>query len=144
MKNILNTKENEMSNKKLILVISGLLLVIIIVAVFSFNAKKEVAIGAADAGKNISLKQGDTLVVTLDGNVTTGYTWETTQEIPVLKQVGTAEQTPSNSNLGAPGQIVLKFQAVQAGQGKLTLVYHRPFEKDVPPLKTYSVDVTVQ
>ena len=133
-----------MSNKKWVLLISGLVLVIIFVAVLTLNTKKEVAIGAADAGKNISLKQGDTLVVTLDGNITTGYTWETAQDISILKQVGTAEQTPNSSKMGAPGQIVLKFQAVKAGQGKLTLVYHRPFEKDVPPLKTYSVDVTVQ
>jgi predicted secreted protein len=72
------------------------------------------------------------------------YTWETSQDISILKQVGSVEQTPSSSKMGAPGQIVLKFQAVQAGQGKLILVYHRPFEKDVPPAKTFSVDVTVQ
>ena len=133
-----------MTTKKWILLITGLVLVAIVVAIITSNAKKDVSIGAADAGKNISLKQGDTLVVTLDGNVTTGYTWEPSQDISILKQIGTAEQTPDSSKIGAPGQIVLKFQAVQAGQGKLTLVYHRPFEKDVPPAKTFSVDVTVQ
>ena len=130
------------------LLISGLILVIMIVAAFTMNSEKKVVIGASDAGKNIFLKQGDTMVVTLDGNVTTGYTWETTQDsskdISILKQVGTVEQTPNSNKMGAPGQVVLKFQAVKTGQEKLTLVYHRPFEKDVPPLKTYSVGVTVQ
>ncbi len=133
-----------MSSKKWILFISGLFLVIIAITAFTLGGKKDVAIGAADAGKTISLRQGDTLVVTLDGNTTTGYTWEASQAVSTLKQVGTAEFVPSSNKLGAPGQITLKFQAVQAGQGTLNLVYQRPFEKGVQPAKTFTINVTVR
>lgn len=133
-----------MSSKKWILFIAGLFLIIITVTAFTLGGKKVVAIGAAQAGKTISLRQGDTLVVTLDGNTTTGYTWEASQDVPVLKQVGTSEFVPGSNKLGAPGQITLKFQAVQAGQATLNLIYQRPFEKGVQPAKIFTINVTVR
>ncbi len=104
-----------------------------------------VNIGESDAGKSIELKKGNTLVVTLPGNVTTGYNWEMeAQEPAILKQAGEPEVTPDSDAIGAPGKIVLKFTAAQAGQATLKLVYHRPWEKGVAPIKTYEVTVVVK
>jgi inhibitor of cysteine peptidase len=98
-----------------------------------------------DAGTTISLNQGDTLVVALDGNITTGYTWEMLPMNPaVLQQVGIAEVTPDTAALGAGGKIALKFLAVKSGQAPLQLVYRRSFEQDVAPAKTFEVNVKVK
>ncbi len=99
----------------------------------------------ADAGKTIQLKNGDTLVVTLDGNITTGYNWEMLPQDPaILKQLGEPEVVPDSAALGAGGKITLKLQAVKTGQASLTLIYHRPWEKDVPPEKTFEVTILVK
>jgi inhibitor of cysteine peptidase len=107
--------------------------------------EKTVTLTDADAGKTIELQNGNLLVVTLDGNITTGFTWEMVpQTSAVLKQLGEPVVTPESSALGAGGKISLKFQAVKTGQASLTLIYHRSFEKDVPPEKTFEVTILVK
>jgi len=103
-------------------------------------------ISESDTGKTIRLKKGETLVVTLQGNVTTGYRWEieSQQPPPHLQQIGHPEVTPASELAGAPGTIVLKFTAIKAGQAPLKLIYHRAWEKGVPPAKTYEVTVVVE
>ncbi len=109
------------------------------------NAADPVAISASDAGKTIELKKGATLVVSLEGNPTTGYNWQVADPAPaILKQVGDVEVTPVSDAMGAPGTIVLKFSAVQAGQSTLKLAYHRSWEKGVAPEKTFEVTVVVK
>jgi inhibitor of cysteine peptidase len=99
----------------------------------------------ADAGKTIELQNGSLLVVSLDGNITTGFNWEMVPQTPtLLKQLGESEVTLDSAALGAGGKISLKFQAVQTGQASLTLIYHRSFEKDVPPEKTFEVTILVK
>lgn len=105
---------------------------------------KAVSIGAGDAGKTITINEGDTLVVTLDGNTTTGYNWLIQDMDPaILKQIGEPAYTPASNQLGAPGKIALTFQAVKTGQAKLVLNYMRAFEKDSAPLNTFEVTLVV-
>jgi len=106
---------------------------------------KTVTLTEAEAGKTIELQNGNLLVVVLDGNITTGFNWEMVPQTPaVLKQLGEPEANPDSSALGAGGKISLKFQAVQTGQASLTLIYHRSFEKDVSPEKTFEVTILVK
>ena len=104
-----------------------------------------IQIGEQDAGKTITLKTGDTLVVSLDGNMTTGFNWVPAPQNPVLlKQVGEPEVTPDSSELGAPGKIVLKFEAAAKGQTILHLDYKRPWEENTAPEKVFDVTVVVK
>ncbi len=108
------------------------------------TGKETRSIGANDAGKTISLSVGDTLEVTLEGNPTTGYNWEAANlDTSILKQVGDAAYTPESSAVGAPGQLVLRFEAVGSGETTLQLIYHRSFETGVAPLQTFEVTVQV-
>ncbi len=98
-----------------------------------------------DAGKIIELQQGDTLLVALEGNMTTGYTWlMQPANHPLLEQVGEPQVTPSSQLIGAGGVIALRFKAVNSGQAALRLVYARPWETDVLPEKTFEVTVVVK
>jgi inhibitor of cysteine peptidase len=108
-------------------------------------AQDSLKIGEQDAGKTVTLKMGDTLVVSLEGNVTTGFNWvPAPQEPALLQQVGEPEVTPVSDLVGASGTIVLKFKAAAAGQTLLRLDYKRPFEQDTPPVKTFEVTVIVK
>jgi len=108
------------------------------------NGKQTRSIGASDAGKTIGLSVGDTLEVTLEGNPSTGYNWEAANlQTSILKQVGDVAFTPASTAIGAPGQVVLRFEAVGSGQTTLQLIYHRPWETGVAPVQTYQVTVQV-
>lgn len=99
---------------------------------------------ASDNGRTIELQVGQVLTFTLDANPSTGYTWEMTKlDQKILQQIGEAEFTPDSTLPGAGGQQVFRFKAVSAGQTSLNLIYHRPWEKDVAPLKTFSLQVVV-
>lgn len=103
-----------------------------------------VNVSEQNASGNVQLHVGDRLVVTLDGNPTTGYTWEVvSNDLTILKPVGEAQFTPATSALGSGGKVTLQFQGVGAGQTPLKLIYHRPFETGVAPLKTFELTVTV-
>lgn len=109
------------------------------------QAAKPLTIGAQDAGKTITIKNGDTLVVELEGNITTGYTWVPAAQDPeLLTQVGETEVTPESDAIGAGGMIVLTFRANATGQTVLHLDYERPWESDVEPIQTFEVTVIVE
>jgi inhibitor of cysteine peptidase len=104
-----------------------------------------ITIGEADAGHTIKLEVGDSLVVALPGNITTGYNWiPAPQEPSLLEQVGEPKVTPASDLLGAPGMIALQFKAASAGQTTLHLDYRRSFEPDVAPEQTFEVAVIVK
>ncbi|MHC4518543.1 MAG: protease inhibitor I42 family protein [Planctomycetota bacterium] len=61
--------------------------------------------------------------------------------------MGEAEYKPSEIGdpplAGAGGWEVLTFEAVSGGQMTLKLVYRRPWEEGMEPLKTFSLQVDV-
>ncbi len=126
-------------------VVAVLLLVLISAAGCGSTAKAEVKLSATDDGRQIELRKGQPLVITLEGNPTTGYTWAAVElEEQILRQAGEVEFNPESDLIGAPGVQTLRFEAVAAGQTDLKLVYHRPWEEGVEPLKTFSVQVVVR
>ena len=96
----------------------------------------------------IALVRGQTLVVTLDANVTTGFRWEAVAGFePTLTQVGTADYVAPASppaEPGAPGTMTFRFRAATAGTTTLEFAYRRPFELNVAPAKTVRYDVAVR
>ena len=135
-----------MPNNKFSLIALFTLLLALTVAAGCSPQQQEVKAGIDNNGHEMQLKKGQTLVVTLEGNPTTGYSWEVAEPLDeqVLRQVGEAEFKQESNALGAGGVQVLRFEAVNAGQITLKLVYHRPWEKDVEPLETYSLQVVVR
>lgn len=45
---------------------------------------------------------------------------------------------------GAPGMDTFKFEVINTGQTTLKIVYHRIWEKDVAPVKTFLVELFVR
>jgi inhibitor of cysteine peptidase len=106
-----------------------------------------VDVNETDNGGQVELELGKLLVVTLESNPSTGYRWELIENNDsILKQFGQVEFKSSDTGdppmVGAGGWEIFRFKAVSAGQMTLELVYHRSWE-DAEPLKTFSVQVTV-
>lgn len=98
-----------------------------------------------DAGSTQTMKVGDELVVELEGNPTTGYTWEVaTIDDAVLRQEGEADFDPDSDAEGSGGTVTLHFKALAPGTTTLELVYRRSFEDNAPAEKTWQITVAVE
>lgn len=128
-------------------VIVGAAVVVLFLNGGSPGARKPatVTVSEPNANSSVALHVGDTLAVTLEGNPTTGYNWEVASSDPaLLRQVGEAQFTPDTSALGSGGKVILQFEAASTGQTPLKLIYHRPFETGVAPLKTFELTLTIE
>ena len=134
-----------MLNNRFRFIVLLTMLVALTVATGCSPQQQEVKASIDDNGREMQLKKGQTLVVTLEGNPTTGYSWEVAGPLDeqVLRQAGEPEFQQESDLVGAGGVQILRFEAVNAGKMTLKLIYHRPWEKDVEPLETYSIQVVV-
>lgn len=105
-----------------------------------------ITLTASDNGGQIEVKTGDLMVIQLEGNPSTGYTWEAQNlDAAMFEMVGEPEFESDNPDLvGSGGTLTLTFKTLKAGTATLNLVYHRPWETDVEPLETFSITVTVE
>ena len=92
-----------------------------------------VDLDAANNGVNLETTSGVTINLTLDSNVTTGYSWSfaTEPSAGVLKLVSSDYVSPSSSAtpiLGAGGKQFWKFLTTGRGTTSFKLVYVRPFD----------------
>ncbi len=98
-------------------------------------------------GTTVSLRPGQTLVVRLKANPTTGYRWELIKvNQAILKLTGKAGYTPSISDqqiVGSGGTAEWRFEAVGSGTTVLTLHYLRPWTSNAKPAKMFSLTVKV-
>lgn len=107
-----------------------------------------VRIAEADNGTTVALAVGQTLLVDLAANPSTGYSWVVTALPSVVETVGEPAfkggPTQTTAVVGAGGVETLTFRAKAAGTGKLDLGYVRPWETGVAPAQTYSVTLEVK
>jgi len=94
----------------------------------------------------IELKRGQTLILSLPSNPTTGFRWQLFGAAPsVLKTLGPqVYRVPEEAGIvGSAGVSTWRFQSVQPGQGRLLLQYQRPWEQGVAPALIYDCAVHV-
>ena len=95
----------------------------------------------------MTLHGGQQLILTLPSNPTTGFRWVVRDAAPgVLQSLGPeVYSNPEDAGLvGSAGQSTWRFQARQAGEGRLLLTYQRPWETGVAPAKTFDCAVRVK
>ena len=114
----------------------------------NFPEIQEVNVDEDDDGGQVTLEQGQNLVVTLESNPSTGYQWEVVEnQNSILEQEGDVEFKPSEQSdppiVGAGGWEIFRFKAVSAGQETVQLVYRRSWEEGVEPINTFSIEVIV-
>jgi inhibitor of cysteine peptidase len=99
-----------------------------------------------ESGKQITLSPGDSLVVTLDSNATTGFSWLVAgiSDEDVVDEVSNEYQAPDSGLMGAGGQEVWTFEAGDKGTSTIEMQYSRAWETGVEPAATFSVTVVVK
>ena len=111
----------------------------------AFAAGRIVTITGDTRGKTIELSVGDTLIISLESNPGTGYSWQVAKnDAAILKYVDQSEFPPTRPMPGAPNHHLFKFKAIGAGNDSFELEFLRPLEKGVAPAKTFSVTIAVK
>lgn len=103
-----------------------------------------VALSQSDSGTTVSLHQNQIMTVSLQGNGSTGYTWNVILGAEsILAQQGNPEFVADSNAIGSGGTYKFTFKATALGTAPLNLIYHRPFETGVAPLLTFGITVAV-
>lgn len=96
-------------------------------------------------GKTVVLAPGQELVITLDGNMSTGYVWHLAGTAPDnLAQVGDESykaRAAQPGMTGTGGTWTWRFKAIAAGSDKLQFFYSR---YNGPVSRTFSTNVIVK
>ena len=99
----------------------------------------------ADNGTVKSIKVGETLLIRLAGNPTTGFVWERTDSLleAVLEPLDEGVFIPDDENLvGAGGVWEFRFRTLTFGSTPIDFVYWRPWEEEI--VDTFSVMIIVR
>ncbi len=123
----------------------ALVLVLVAVGARGQAAGTVTTLSESDAGRHVQLKRGDTLIIELQGNPTTGFSWDVASvDAAVLKLEGDPGFEADTPGLpGSGGTCTFTFKALGSGETKLLMTYQRPWEKDTPAADDFEVTVVV-
>lgn len=107
------------------------------------GARDEVTLSACDT--TARLHRGQTLVVRLESQITTGYAWSVAPPVPgFVTAVGEPEIERRDGDVDGGSEVqVFRFRAESEGRGPLTFHNRRSWERDKAPLKTCTITVEV-
>jgi len=100
-----------------------------------------IVVGPRANGTTVRLRVGDSLVVRLPGNPTTGYRWVVAQRPPALRLVASRYAPSLPTRLGRGGTYTFRFEAGVTGSGRLRLAYRRPWETGKPALRSFTLTI---
>jgi inhibitor of cysteine peptidase len=105
-----------------------------------------VNVDSSYSGKQVELVVGQSLVVTLDSNASTGYSWALAQnsDESVLSNTGDQYIAPQTTLVGAPGKEEWTFKALEKGTSAISMEYKRPWETGTPAAETFNLTVVVK
>lgn len=98
--------------------------------------------------RTVILRRGESLVVTLCANPSTGFSWQKAQitDPGVIQQVERETRTGEQAKglVGYPGAEVVTLKASEPGHTTLSLDYSRPWEGGEKGVWKVTLDVTVE
>ena len=92
------------------------------------------------ADNQIVAKDGESFVIELQGNATTGYEWELEFDTGMIKGVG-QEYKPGGEGIGAGGRERFTLKALKAGETVIRALYKRPWEREAIEEKKFKVRI---
>ena len=95
----------------------------------------------------IEVNAGDLFTVALCSNPATGFQWSETAQIgdaAIAEQTGHQFVAPGEQLIGAAGQEIWTFQALQSGNTTIAMEYSRPWEGGEPAEWTFGLTLTVK
>jgi len=101
----------------------------------------------ADNGRSFDVRQGEVIVVRLDSNHSSGFSWALGEDIgAVVKQDGKsvyARNTSKSGKILSGGNETWRFRTVGSGRETVKLEYRRSWERNFPD-RTFRFSLTVR
>ena len=109
-------------------------------------APEAVRLTPADSGSQIELKKDQLLEIALPANMTTGFSWEVSQNNGALLAIqgDPVYEEEQTGLMGAGGTTLFTFKAIDAGTLTLELVYHQAWDTETPPADTFTLEVAIK
>lgn len=104
-----------------------------------------VELSEQDNGQSVEVASGEKITITVEGNPTTGFSWEVDEiDAAVAELVGEPGYKSDSKALGSGGVYTFTFKAINVGTTNIKLIYHRSWEEGVEPEKVYEVTLNVK
>jgi inhibitor of cysteine peptidase len=104
-------------------------------------------VAESDSGRVVEVARGQTVVVRLNSNRSTGYRWTLASSLTgVLSARGEPVYAPANAPggaVGGGGTEAWSFVASQSGRQELRFEYRRPWERDVAAARVLRYTIAV-
>lgn len=110
------------------------------------HAEQPQSTKAADNSGAIETKVGETFIIKLESNPTTGYLWRLAEPAPkIVEKVSNVYKATDTQGkiVGSGGIEEWTFKAIAKGKVTITFEYVRPWEKDVAPVKKEAYEINV-
>jgi inhibitor of cysteine peptidase len=99
-------------------------------------------------GRQVELRVGDTLQISLSENASTGFQWtipaESAQKLEKVLHEHTSSVEGAGGPPGKPGVRHFQFEAFAPGTVELELQYRRPWETGPPAGRSFNLQVSVR
>lgn len=96
-----------------------------------------------DSGAVVEMAPGQQVLVQIEGNPTTGFTWEVAEiDGQVIAPVGDPQFESESDADGSGGTYTFHFEAVGPGEAEVVMVYRQSWT-DTAPSRTFTFRVVV-
>jgi len=129
-----------------------LALALILLCSLAMAAPPELRVESQSGGTH-KIAKNTLITVVLEGNPSTGYSWNVDSKLTILKLISTKSEPignipqPKDARMGppagAPVKVLFTFKALKPGTEKLVLRYYRVWEKKSDKDKTWTATVVV-
>ncbi len=130
---------------KVITIVLLCTVILIIWGIFWLHRPKPITLNENDDGKTINVKVGQVIYIKLQSNPSTGFDWHIKTKPDIVEAVGSVEYINNTDEklVGAPDTTQFEFKAVKKGTGKLTLIYKRNWEGELPSSQMFSITINI-
>ena len=103
----------------------------------------ELTLTDADAGRKVSVRVGDVIMLHLPENAAAGYQWRTSHDDPAHVEVRRERYDTVNASTGSAGIAVWKLTAKLPGSARIELKKSRPWENTDTGAQTFAITLDV-
>jgi predicted secreted protein len=116
---------------------TNLAIVLIIITTMSCQQKPKLM--------GTTIKIGESITHELEGNPTTGYSWQYKADTPEIVKIA-EEVTSENKDglVGTPSKFKYKIEGIKAGTTQIIFTYQRSWETGVAPAQADTLTVNVE